>query len=468
MARKLKIDDRVHRTAKRDSFVTLKDHKPGFRSNPQCRLLNPTKPELGKASKKILDKINSGLREKTKLRQWRRTKEARDWFIGLRQKHTLTFVKFDVEAMYPSISEELLAKSLEWAGTLVEVTGEQVETINATKKALLYSEGQPWTKRGEKNFDVPMGSFDGAEVCETVGLYLLHLLEETGVDLGLYRDDLLGATRLKGRPLERMRQKIQTIFQENGLKVIGTVGLEATDFLDIFFDLRAGTYRSFVKDGDLPTYVHGQSNHPPSVLKNIGLGVNKRLSMLNSNQQLFEQAVPVYQEALRRSKHNHQLEFNNEPYRPRPSGFSLQEPSQPAKRRRRRDIIWWNPPFSMNVKTNIGGKFLSLIDECFPKGSIMGKVFNRNNLKLSYRTCPNMHQVLAKHNKKVWAASLPKEQKRTCDCPKATRMAGTCPLQGHCLAKNVIYQATVVESKPNGERVVETYVGCCSTTWKDL
>ena len=464
MAKKLKIDDRVHRTAKRDSFVTLKDHKPGFRSKPQCRLLNPTKPELGRASKKILDKINLGLRSKTKLQQWRRTKDTRDWFIGLRQKHSLTFLKFDVEAMYPSITEELLSKSLEWAATLVEVTGEQVETINATKKALLYSEGQPWTKKGEVAFDIPMGSFDGAEVCETVGLYLLHLLQETGVDLGLYRDDLLGVTKLKGRSLERMRQKIQAIFQENGLKVIGTVGLEATDFLDIFLDLRAGTYRSFVKEGDLPTYVHSQSNHPPSVLKQIGQGVNKRLSMLNSNKELFSQAVPVYQEALRRSKHTHQLEFQEEPYKPNPSGFSLLE--QPARRRRRRDIIWWNPPFGMNVKTNIGGRFLALIDDCFPKGSLMGKVFNRNNLKLSYRTCPNMKQVLAKHNKKVLAASIPKEAKRTCDCPKAKREAGTCPLQGHCLAKNTIYQATVVETLPNGESKVETYVGCSATEWK--
>ena len=469
MARKLEIDDRVHRTAKRDSFVTLKDHKPSFRSNPQCRLLNPTKPELGKVSKKILDKINLGLRSVTKLKQWRRTKETRDWFIGLRQKHTLTFLKFDVEAMYPSISEELLSNALEWARTLVEVTEEEVEVINTTKKALLYSEGQPWTKRGEQAFDIPMGSFDGAECCEAVGLYLLHLLQETGVDLGLYRDDLLGVTKLKGRPLDRMRQRIQAIFEENGLKVIGTVGLEATDFLDIFLDLRAGTYRSFVKEGDLPIYVHSQSNHPPSVLKNIGPGVNKRLSMLNANQELFDQAVPVYQEALRRSKHSHQMEFSKEPYRPASSGISLQEPTpaQPAKRRRRRDIIYWNPPYSMNVKTNIGARFLNLIDQCFPRGSLMGKVFNRSNLKLSYRTCPNMKQVLAKHNKMVLAASEPKEEVRTCDCPKATREAGTCPLQGHCLDKNIVYQATVAEIKPNGEQVVENYVGCCATMWKE-
>ena len=66
----------------------------------------------------MLDRINSEVRSKTKLRQWRRTKEVRDWFVGLEQKEALTFLKFDVEAMYPSISEELLSKSLEWAGLL--------------------------------------------------------------------------------------------------------------------------------------------------------------------------------------------------------------------------------------------------------------------------------------------------------------------------------------------------------------
>ena len=93
----------------------------------------------------------------------------RDWFVGLEQKEALTFLKFDVEAMYPSISEELLSKSLEWAGLLVVIKEEDLEVINATKKALLYSDGQPWTKKGGEDFDIPMGSFDGAEVCELVG-----------------------------------------------------------------------------------------------------------------------------------------------------------------------------------------------------------------------------------------------------------------------------------------------------------
>ena len=140
----------------------------------------------------------------------------RDWFVGLEQKEALTFLKFDVEAMHPSISEELLLKSLQWAGSLVAIKEEELEVINATKKALLYSDGQPWTKKGEEDFDIPMGSFDGAEVCELVGLYLLHLLKDTKQDLGLYRDDMLGVTRLTERSLEKMKQKIQVIFQEAG------------------------------------------------------------------------------------------------------------------------------------------------------------------------------------------------------------------------------------------------------------
>ena len=458
IAEKLEISDRVHRTAKRDSFVTLKDHKPGFRSNPSCRLLNPTKPELGKVSKKMLEKINSELRvKKSELKQWRKTQETRDWFNSLERKQTLTFLKFDVEAMYPSISEELLLESLEWASTLVTVTEEEKEVVNATKKALLYVQGQPWTKKGEREFDVAMGSYDGAEVCEMVGLFLLSLLEPTGVNLGLYRDDLLGVTSLKGRPLEMMKQNIANIFQGKGLKVVGTVNLEATDFLDIFLDLRAENHRPFAKEGDRPSYVHRQSNHPPSVLKNIGLGINKRLSMLSSNQELFDQAVPMYQDALSRSNHEHQLQFKKE---------EETDKQSKSKRKRKREVIYWNPPFSINVKTNIGAKFLALIDKCFPKNGPMGKVFNRTNLKISYSTCPNMRQVINAHNKKVLADSMPKEEVKHCSCPRATREAGTCPLQGYCFDKNLVYQATVVETRTDGVEQVETYVGSCATDWK--
>ena len=148
--------------------------------------------------------------------------------------------------------------AFEWASSQVTITEEEKEVVNATRRALLYVDGQPWTKKGDREFDVSMGAYDGAEVCELVGIYLLSLLEPTGVNLGLYRDDLLGATSLKGRPLEMMRQKITSIFQKNGLKVVGAVNMEATDFLDIFLDLRAETHRCFAKEGDMPVQPHAQ------------------------------------------------------------------------------------------------------------------------------------------------------------------------------------------------------------------
>ena len=48
---KLNLDDRVRTTAEKDAFITLKDHKPNFDNNPTCRLINPTKSEIGKISK---------------------------------------------------------------------------------------------------------------------------------------------------------------------------------------------------------------------------------------------------------------------------------------------------------------------------------------------------------------------------------------------------------------------------------
>ena len=183
-------------------------------------------------------------------------------------------------------------------------------------------------------WDVTMGSFDGAEVSELVGLYMLDQLTKTNLDLGLYRDDGLGVTNLRGRALEAKRQQIQQIFRESGLRVTITSNLEATDFLDIFLNLRSETYRVFTKEGDVPSYVHSQSNHPPNVLKNIGPAVNKRLSMLSANGDLFDQAKPLYQDALKKSKHEHDLKFNEE------------EPvvEEGQRKKRRREVIYWNPP----------------------------------------------------------------------------------------------------------------------------
>ena len=44
----------------------------------------------------------------------------------------------------------------------------------------------------DQDFDIGMGSFNGAECCDLVGLYLLSLLKYLKINLGLYMDDGLG------------------------------------------------------------------------------------------------------------------------------------------------------------------------------------------------------------------------------------------------------------------------------------
>ena len=66
-----------------------------------------------------------------------------------------------------------------------------------------------------------------------------------------------------------------------------------------------------------------------------------------------------------------------------------------------RNIIWFNPPFSQNVRTNITKLFHCLIDKHFPKSHKLHKIFNRNNLKVSYSCIMNMANIIKSHNQKV-------------------------------------------------------------------
>ena len=65
----LKLEEKMESYADRNAFITLKDHKENFRSNPKCRLLNPAKSEVGLISKKILERINEGMNEWMNKRQ---------------------------------------------------------------------------------------------------------------------------------------------------------------------------------------------------------------------------------------------------------------------------------------------------------------------------------------------------------------------------------------------------------------
>ena len=70
--------------------------------------------------------------------------------------------------------------------------------------------------------DATMGSFDGAELCELVGLFILNdLANKYGTNnIGLYRDDGLAIFKnTTGPQAERTRKEIRRRFKEHGLKI---------------------------------------------------------------------------------------------------------------------------------------------------------------------------------------------------------------------------------------------------------
>ena len=75
------------------------------------RLINPCKSSIGKTIKVILDRINTAVRNHTKVNQWKDTSTVFDWFRNIPDKKSCYFMELDIES-YPSISEKLFIKAI--------------------------------------------------------------------------------------------------------------------------------------------------------------------------------------------------------------------------------------------------------------------------------------------------------------------------------------------------------------------
>ncbi|XP_030843218.1 cubilin [Strongylocentrotus purpuratus] len=137
-----------------------------------------------------------------------------------------------------------------------------------------------------------MGSFDGAEICELVGLYILSILsKDYGKDgIGLYRDDGLAVFKsISGSRADRIRKSITRTFQKLGLHITIVCNLKITNFLDITFNLSDGKYYPYRKPNDCPMYIHKLSNHPPSIIKNLPASISRRIADISCDEETFNE-----------------------------------------------------------------------------------------------------------------------------------------------------------------------------------
>ena len=206
-----------------EAFISVKDHKERFPNSSSFRLINPSKSEIGKISKHILDKINKSLLSNTKVNQWKNISDAISWFKNINNKKQSSFVNFEIDNFYSSISEKRLLDAINYAKSSANITEQDLSIIMQSRKTLIFENSEPWTKILEnENFDVPMGCYDGAEVCEVVGSFILNKLTSiiNKSDEGLYRDNGLGIFYNLSKPeRERKKKAINQVFNGCGLSI---------------------------------------------------------------------------------------------------------------------------------------------------------------------------------------------------------------------------------------------------------
>ena len=117
-----------------------------------------------------------------------------------------------------------------------------------------------------------------------------------------------------------------------------------------------------------------------TIIKQLPLSIENRLSNLSSSAKIFNESAGVYKKALHKCGYKHKIKYNPAPPK-----------SDSKNSNRNRKIIWFNPPYSQSVVTNVGKHFLNLVDKHFPTHHKHRKLFNRNTVKISY-SCQQSHK----------------------------------------------------------------------------
>ena len=196
------------------------------------------------------------MREKSNLKQWKNTDAVLDWFKGVQDKKRSTLILFDICDFYPSISPELLTKAINYAKNYVNICDDDHKNIFQARKSFLFNQNTPWNKTQNSEFDVGMGSFDGAECCELVGLYLLSKLQHLNINLGIYRDDALGVSYMTSRQNDILGKTIARIFKQEGLSIEYKVNKKVVEFLDVQLNLNTELFKIYKKENNTPVYFH--------------------------------------------------------------------------------------------------------------------------------------------------------------------------------------------------------------------
>ena len=162
--------------------------------------------------KVILDKLNLAIREHFSFNQWKNTQTVIDWFNEIPNKKGRKFVVFDIKEFYPSIKEQLLKEALDFANSYVNIpeNNKKISTMQESHRYLTCSKTGLRRRVESGLFDLTVGAYEGAEVSELVGSFLLYALslKYNKASIGLYRDDRLAVFRnINGSHSEKIKKE---------------------------------------------------------------------------------------------------------------------------------------------------------------------------------------------------------------------------------------------------------------------
>ena len=219
--------------------------------------------------------------------------------------------------------------------------------------------------------------------------------------------------------------------------------MKIVNYLDVSLNLNNSNFKPYRKLDNKIFYIYKNSNPLPSILKQIPTSIEKIISTLSSNEIIFNKSKEIYQNALEKSGYRQTLKYH-------PSNENVSN----NKQNRKQNIIWFNPPFSANVKTKVGIFFLNVIRQPFRPRHKFNKLFNRNIIKVSYSCIPHIKAEIHKHNKDTLEKAQQKHPDvHFCNCTNKK----PCPLNGQCLTESIVYQATITANIPGYKEKV--YVG---------
>ena len=178
-------------------------------------------------------------------------------------------MQLNIKEYYPSIIEETLDKTFVFASNHTTVSLEDICIIKHSRKSLIFHLEQAWNKKESSSyFAITMDSYDGAELCELIKIFMQLVLQDiiNKEVLGLYRDNGLSVhNKVNSQKMDKIRKRMIKVFKDNSFGIDIVTNLVEVNFLDDTFNLRNRSYQPYKKPNDELKYINVLSQ-PPQIL----------------------------------------------------------------------------------------------------------------------------------------------------------------------------------------------------------